>query len=311
MVLVGDSLHDGEIAEREGVRFVGVAGTFSRERFALRFPGLPVVDRLAEIARALCLSARSPSVKVALLAAGLGSRLGTLTADLPKALVAGGGPNPARPRAAPSPRRLAPAEVVVVGGFGFPLVAAEIDRLRRVRPAVAALTSLRLLENRNFRQGNLLSLEAARPHLDDDFLLLNVDHIFRPSIAALVAAARRRGVTAFIDTDRSLGADDMKVKRDAQGRVARIAKTLTDFDAGYVGMTRVPAASLDRYFAEMDAGPGQRRTDASTSSACSPAWPKPDDPPLCRDISGHGWLEVDTPTERDAAETALKQGGWM
>lgn len=49
MVLVGDSLHDGEIAQREGVRFVGVTGTFSRERFALRFPGLPVVDRLAEL----------------------------------------------------------------------------------------------------------------------------------------------------------------------------------------------------------------------------------------------------------------------
>jgi phosphoglycolate phosphatase-like HAD superfamily hydrolase len=51
MVLVGDSLHDGEIAEREGVRFVGVTGTFSRERFALRFPGQPVVDRLAELTR--------------------------------------------------------------------------------------------------------------------------------------------------------------------------------------------------------------------------------------------------------------------
>ena len=49
MVFVGDSLHDGEIAEREGLRFVGVAGTFSRERFALRFPGHPVVDRLGEV----------------------------------------------------------------------------------------------------------------------------------------------------------------------------------------------------------------------------------------------------------------------
>jgi phosphoglycolate phosphatase-like HAD superfamily hydrolase len=49
MVLVGDSLHDGEIAEREGIRFVGITGTFSRERFALRFPGVPVIDRLAEI----------------------------------------------------------------------------------------------------------------------------------------------------------------------------------------------------------------------------------------------------------------------
>jgi phosphoglycolate phosphatase-like HAD superfamily hydrolase len=50
MVFVGDSLHDGEIAEREALRFVGVAGTFSRERFALRFPGQPVVDRLGELA---------------------------------------------------------------------------------------------------------------------------------------------------------------------------------------------------------------------------------------------------------------------
>ena len=38
MLFVGDSLHDGEIAEREGVPFVGVATTFSAERFMLRFP---------------------------------------------------------------------------------------------------------------------------------------------------------------------------------------------------------------------------------------------------------------------------------
>lgn len=50
MVFVGDSLHDGEIAEREGLRFVGVAGTFSRERFSLRFPGQLVVDRLGDLA---------------------------------------------------------------------------------------------------------------------------------------------------------------------------------------------------------------------------------------------------------------------
>jgi phosphoglycolate phosphatase-like HAD superfamily hydrolase len=49
MVFVGDSLHDGEIAEREALRFVGVAGTFSRERFQLRFPGRPIVDRLGEL----------------------------------------------------------------------------------------------------------------------------------------------------------------------------------------------------------------------------------------------------------------------
>ena len=41
-----------------------------------------------------------------------------------------------------------------------------------------------------------------------------------------VNAPEASEVTAFIDTDRQLGADDMKVERTAQGRVRRIAKTL-------------------------------------------------------------------------------------
>jgi len=49
MLFVGDSLHDGEIAYLAKIPFVGLAGTFARERFMLRFPGLPVISRLAEI----------------------------------------------------------------------------------------------------------------------------------------------------------------------------------------------------------------------------------------------------------------------
>lgn len=51
MLFVGDSLHDGEIAENEGLDFVGIVGTFSGERFALRFPGVTLVRRFAEIPR--------------------------------------------------------------------------------------------------------------------------------------------------------------------------------------------------------------------------------------------------------------------
>ena len=49
MLFVGDSLHDGEIAEREGIPFVGVASTFSSERFALRFPSVPVIRRFSAL----------------------------------------------------------------------------------------------------------------------------------------------------------------------------------------------------------------------------------------------------------------------
>jgi phosphoglycolate phosphatase-like HAD superfamily hydrolase len=49
MMFIGDSLHDGDIAAASGIPFVGLAGTFSRERFALKFPNLPVVTRFAEL----------------------------------------------------------------------------------------------------------------------------------------------------------------------------------------------------------------------------------------------------------------------
>jgi phosphoglycolate phosphatase-like HAD superfamily hydrolase len=49
MMFIGDSLHDGDIATATGIPFVGLAGTFSKERFALKFPHLPVVSRFAEL----------------------------------------------------------------------------------------------------------------------------------------------------------------------------------------------------------------------------------------------------------------------
>jgi phosphoglycolate phosphatase-like HAD superfamily hydrolase len=62
MLFIGDSLHDGEIAAAEGMPFVGVAGTFSKESFTLRFPGLPVVHRFVELLR---LFEEEPAVAVA------------------------------------------------------------------------------------------------------------------------------------------------------------------------------------------------------------------------------------------------------
>jgi phosphoglycolate phosphatase-like HAD superfamily hydrolase len=50
LMFVGDSLHDGVIADQERLRFIGVAGTFSRERFSLKFPKHTVVDRFGDIA---------------------------------------------------------------------------------------------------------------------------------------------------------------------------------------------------------------------------------------------------------------------
>jgi choline kinase len=239
-------------------------------------------------------------VQAVLLAAGLGSRLGTLTQQIPKALITVDD-RPLLAYAVAFARAAGANDITVVGGFGFDRVAAEIARLA---------LPVRLVENSAFRDGNLISLTAARPFVKDadELLLMNVDHIYRPAIAAM-AAAPAGDVTAFVDTDRTLGADDMKVERDGEGRVRRIAKTLPRWDAGYVGMTKVPRAAAARYWATVDAALAAegraihvervlaRLADGGT-------------PPTCRDISGHGWLEVDLPEERDRADEAVRRGGW-
>ena len=237
-------------------------------------------------------------MQAVLLAAGMGSRLGSLTEQTPKALIAVGG-QPLLAYAVAFAEAAGAREVVVVGGYGYELVAVEVARRARAG---------RLGRTEAFRDGTLVSLRAARPAVDPgrDLLVMNIDHIYRPAIAALVGAPVSE-VTAFIDTDRKLGDDDMKVERDGAGRVRRIAKTLATWDAGYVGMTKIPAAASARYWAEVDAahaGEGRaihvervlaRLADAGVG-------------PACRDISGHGWLEVDVPEERERAEEALRAG---
>jgi choline kinase len=236
-------------------------------------------------------------VQVVLLAAGLGSRLGTLTKKLPKALIEVAGET-LLARAVRFAGRLAPSEIVVVGGFGFPDLAVEVSRLP---------SAVTLVENRDFRDGNLVSLLAARGRINGDFVLMNVDHIYKPAIARLVAEGVRH-VTAFVDHDRTLGTDDMKVLCDEQGRVREIAKTLTRYDRGYVGMTRVPVQDLARYWVAADAviASEGRAVHVERILARLAASEAPEDRPACRDISGIGWLEVDLRDEREHADAVVR-----
>lgn len=238
------------------------------------------------------------------MAAGLGSRLGDLTRALPKALIGVNG-KPLLAYGLAFARLLSPRKIIVVGGFEFDQVRTTLGNLTQ---GSAAGLPIELVHNTEFRRGNILSFQTARPHLADDFVLLNVDHIYRPAIAELVAAPVD-DVTGFIDTDRSLSNDDMKVRRDPKGHILEIAKTLTDFDCGYVGMTRVPAAARQRYLAEVDAAMAQDGLDIHVERVLA-RLARTESRPHCRDISGHGWLEVDTPDERTHAEAELQAGGY-
>jgi choline kinase len=140
---------------------------------------------------------------------------------------------------------------------------------------------------------------------------MNTDHVYKPGIARAVAeiCSRATEVTAFCDTDRKLGADDMKVALDGQGRVAEMSKKLERYTLGYVGMTYVPA---DRVAAHGDAAHGVLDDVGETAHVeqVLVALAKAGSPPRVGDISGHGWLEIDEPQERAKADEVLRAERW-
>lgn len=238
-------------------------------------------------------------MNVIIMAAGRGKRLGSLTTDFPKALIEVAGA-PLVGHALRFARWAGFTRRIVVGGFCYPQLVEAVQELD------AAAT---LVENTQLHAGNLLSLITGLRAVPEGeaFLLMNADHIYPREVAEIVArtTADATEVTAFCDFDRPLGADDMKARFDAQGRVAAMSKTLERWDGGYVGMTWVPAscrASYDDAVAALRSAHGDDNPVERVLVQLAEAKTAP----THGDISGHRWFEVDEPHEREQAEAGLR-----
>jgi choline kinase len=241
-------------------------------------------------------------VRAIVLAAGIGSRLGARTLDVPKPALAVAGRS-LLDYDLRFARAAGAAAVVVVTGHRHEVT----ERLARELGADEVLVNARYGE-----AGNLVTLSCARRAglCDQAFLIMNADHIYRPSIAQVVArvAASAQRVTAFVDRDRQLGPDDMKVRLDDEGAVVAIGKQLDSWDAGYVGLTFVPEARLADYFGHAD-NVQLERGDAIHVEAVLQRMVGVD-PAASVDVSGLGWLEVDDETDLARAEEILARGKW-
>ena len=132
---------------------------------------------------------------------------------------------------------------------------------------------------------------------------MNADHVY-PRRMCRALPTNHTGLVAMCDTDRALGPDDMKVKLTDNGTIARIAKTLEAFDAGYIGMTWCGATMLESYRAAV-ARTLQTQGNAANVEAILAQLAHEGTAIDIGDLSGMGWLEVDTQEDLNHAENVL------
>lgn len=165
--------------------------------------------------------------------------------------------------------------------------------------------SIEIFENKDYEKGNILSLKAALPFLDDDCLILNVDHIYPKRMLSAVLE-QADGITVACDFDRPLVEDDMKITKDAKDYLKEIDKGLKKYDGGYIGMTFCPRAKLPAYRRALEKTLASLGTSTCVEKVLATLAAQ-NEPIGIADTSGIRWLEVDTLYDLKQAEETLQK----
>ncbi len=237
-------------------------------------------------------------MKAIVLAAGTGSRLGEITKARTKGMV----PVKGKKLIDYLLEFFEPDffdEIIVVGGFCF----------EDLRDHIATLNykNVRVIENKNYLKGNIFTLlTALNEFKDDSFLITNVDHIYPPVMFKKMKECMS-GITGMCDYDRSLGADDMKVKLRDDKKIQLISKQLDDFDCGYIGMTYVDKKCENYYRMSVDKTIEKVGEKAVVENVLQYMAEDGSNAPKICDLSGFGWYEVDTEEDLLRAEKGLER----
>jgi 1L-myo-inositol 1-phosphate cytidylyltransferase len=231
-----------------------------------------------------------------ILAAGMGTRLGSAEAGVPKPLMSIGGV-PLVAYALGQAEAAGCREAVIVIGY-------EGARVRKAVETIGSSMAIRFVENPDPTAPNGHSLLAARPVAAPRFFLQMVDHLFAaPILTRLAAEPFSRGEAARLLVDRAPVnldlSDATKVRLDGS-RITAIGKAVEPWDAidtGIFLLTRAVFESADGIGSSepltVSSVMRQQVKERSFSAV---------------DIGGVPWVDVDTPADRHDAEQRL--AGW-
>ena len=240
-------------------------------------------------------------MKAVILSAGQGSRLGALTHDRPKCLIAFNGRS-LLDRQLDTLAANGVDEVVVVTGFRDAQVEAAIAARGSIGPRV------RTLFNPFYKVAdNLGSLFIARDELAGEVLVWNGDTLVSDALMARVVANRSPGICVTIDRKDRYDADDMKVIADPDGRLRAIGKRIaTGVNAESIGLLAFRGDGAARFRGAIERA---MRTKEGTT-----IWYLRVIHHLAQngevgtlDIAGEEWGEVDVPEDVARAEDLVRR----
>ena len=232
-------------------------------------------------------------MKAIVLAAGMGQRLG---AGLPKALYTFEG-HRLIDYILKSLELLNIEEIIVVGGYHFPLLQEHLK---------SQTQKVRLLENRDFSKGSIVTLSVARPFVTGEFFLFNSDHLYPVDLLKL-ALKNASGIMAICDEKRLLGDDDMKVQWDHLFRLQAISKKLPTYQGGYIGLTYCSAEASPIYWKAFDKLLVESHGNAVVEEILR-ALINTDTPPSVKLIDPFQWIEIDTPEDAELGKEKIRSG---
>jgi choline kinase len=240
-----------------------------------------------------------------ILAAGVGSRLRPLTDSMPKCLLPVAGV-PILRRALELQAALGVRRAAIVTGWKHDVVARAVD-------AWELPLEVELLENREYDStNNEYSLySAARVAEGRSFVLYDGDIVFERPVLARVLAGQI--TTLALRPASDMGAEEMKVIVDANGRVSAIGKDLPPAKcAGEVpGVTRFDAEASRRLFALVRERVEQRGLRNAWYEAALAELIGKGEPMAVVDVGDAYLAEIDTPADlaRVDAEVTARQTG--
>jgi choline kinase len=160
-------------------------------------------------------------MRAIVLSAGQGKRLLPLTAELPKCLLRLDGERSLLEFQLATLARCGIKGVTVVAGFG----AERVERFL-AETAVPGL-AVDLVYNPFYAvSDNLATCWVVREAMREDFLLLNGDTLFEPTVLRRLLGTPPAPITVTIDHKPGYDEDDMKVSLDDDGRLVAIGKAL-------------------------------------------------------------------------------------